>query len=98
MRDPTRAVFIQNHFKSPFENLPGGKERQLMRAARRPDCDNAALGYFENAFRIDLGGGAQRHYAVVAGHLSLQTQLSAGITRQRMEKEDDGERRLKKID
>src|SRR5262245_21258485 len=94
----TRALCVQNHFESPFENLPGAKDRQLMRAARRPNCNYAALCDFENARGVDFGRGSRRDYAVVAGHLSLQTQLAARITRQRMEKKDDGERRLKEND
>src|SRR5262245_38587459 len=69
-----------------------------MRAARRSGCDYAALGDFENASGVDLGRGARRDYAVVAGHLALQAQLAAGVTHQRVEKEDDRERRLKEID
>src|SRR5215510_9776755 len=69
-----------------------------MRAARRSGCDYAALGDFENASGVDLGRGARRDYAVVACHLALQSQLAAGVTHQRVEKEDDGERGLKEID
>src|SRR5262249_39839810 len=96
------AFLIQNHLDPPFKNLSGGKERKLARAAwragQRPNWRNAALGCFDDAFGIGLGLSARAEDVIIAGHLSFHRQLPAGVTRQRVEKEDGAENGLKEID
>src|SRR5262249_26895529 len=59
---------------------------------------NAALGCFDDAFGIGLGLSARAEDVIIAGHLSFHRQLPAGVTRQRVEKEDGAENGLKEID
>ena len=58
----------------------------------------AALGHFEDAGGVYFGGGPQSDDVIVTSEFAFQTQLPAGITHQRMEKEDGPQRRLKEID
>ena len=56
-----------------------------------------ALGYLENGFGINFGDSAAPHYAIVTSHFSFHTELATGVTHQRMEKENELNRRLKEI-
>jgi hypothetical protein len=57
-----------------------------------------ALGHFEQAFSVSHGGRAEAEHVIVASQLSFEMQLAAGVTHERMEKEDRAQPRLKAID
>src|SRR5262245_18445060 len=69
-----------------------------MRAAWRAGRRYTTLGTFDNALGVDLGLGARADYVIIEGYGSFHGQLPAGVTRQRMEKEDGAEDGLKETD